>query len=191
MPCSRQRPKKKPGVNAPQIEGLEGLIVRLCGGKDLSVLPACTSYSLLQLIGEVGLDLSRWPSWKHFTAWLGLAPGISQSGKRRRGVGRKRNRAGRLLCVIARSLAKSKDSALGGFYRRMAARRGGLIANVATARKLAVLIWQAMVKGLDYVEAGLQQYEERVLETKHRALQRLAKQLGHVVLPVVPELSKR
>jgi transposase len=175
--------RKKPSFNAPAIEGLEGLIRRLCGERDLTVLPACTSYSLLQLIGEIGLDLSAWPTAKHFTAWLGLAPGSYQSGKRHQGTGRKRNRAGRLLCVMVRSLARSKDMALGGFYRRMAARRGGLVANIATARKLAVLIWQAMVKGLGFVEEGLKRYEARVLETKQRALQRLAKQLGFAVLP--------
>ena len=56
---------------------------------------------------------------------------------------------------MARSLARSKDIALGGFYRRMAARRGGLVANIALARKLAVLFWRVMVKGIDYVEQGL------------------------------------
>jgi transposase len=178
--------KKKPGVNAPAIEDLGALMARLLGRRDLTALPACTSYSLLQLVGEVGLDLSQWPSAKHFTSWLGLAPGSHQSGKRRRGVGRKRNRAGRLLCVIARSLARSKDIGLGGFYRRMAARRGGLVAIVATARKLAVLIWQAMVKGMDYVEAGLRRYQARVLETKQRTLHRLAQQLGMSVLPADP-----
>lgn len=171
-------PRKRAGINAPSIQGLEGLMKRLLGGKDLTVLPACTSYSMLQLIGEVGMDLGKWRTAKHFTAWLGLAPGSYQSGKRHRGVGRKRNRAGRLLCVLARSLVRSKDIALGGFYRRMAARRGGLIANIATARKLGVLIWQAMVKGLDYVDEGLKRYETRVLETKQRALRRLAKDLG-------------
>jgi transposase len=180
---------KRPGINAPDIEGLEGLIWRLCGGKDLTRLPACTSYSVLQLIGEIGLDLSPWPSPKCFTAWLGLAPGSYQSGKRMRGLGRKRNRAGRLLCVMARSLARSKDMALGGFYRRMAARRGGLVAIIATARKLAVLIWQTIVKGLAYVEEGLKRYEERVLQTKHQTLKRLAKQLGVALLPIVPEPS--
>jgi hypothetical protein len=180
---SPQPAKKRPGINAPALDGLGGLMMRLCGGRDLTVLPACTSYSLLQLIGEVGLDLRAWPTAKHFTAWLGLAPGSYQSGKRHRGTGRKRNRAGRLLCVMVRSLARSKDMALGGFYRRMAARRGGLVANIATARKLAVLIWQAMVKGLGFVEEGLKRYEVRVLETKQRALQRLAKQLGFARLP--------
>jgi transposase len=180
---------KRPGVNAPQIEGLHQLLVKLCGGKDLTVLPAHTDYSVLQLIGEVGTDLSQWPSEKHFTAWLGVAPGSHQSGKRKGSVRRKRNRAGRLFCVMARSLARSKHVALGGFYRRMAARKGGLAANVALARKLAVLFWRVMVKGAAYVEQGLAQYEAQVLETKRRALQRLAKQLGRVVLPSLAELQ--
>lgn len=187
--CAGPVAAKRPGVNAPQIEGLHGLLVQLCGGKDLTVLPAHTDYSVLQLIGEVGTDLSQWPTEKHFTAWLGVAPGSHQSGKRHRSVGRKRNRAGRLFCVMARSLARSKHVALGGFYRRMAGRKGGLAANVALARKLAVLFWRVMVKGVSYVEHGLAQYEAQVLETKRRALQRLAKQLGRVVLPSLAEFQ--
>ncbi len=185
-PSGASKAKKPAGVNAPAIEGLGGLLVRLWGGKDLTTLPACTGYSMLQLIGEIGLDLTCWPSAKHFTSWLGLAPGNHQSGKRWRRTGRKRNRAGRLLCVIVRSLARSKDTGLGGFYRRLAARRGGLVAIIATARKLAVLIWQAMVNGLAYVEQGLKSYEARVLESKERTLHRLAKQLGFAVQPAVP-----
>lgn len=181
---------KRPGANAPEIEGLHGLLCRLCGGKDLGVLPAHTDYSVLQLLGEVGTDLTKWPTEKHFTAWLGLAPGSHQSGKRKKSVGRKRNRAGRMFCVIGRSLARSKHVALGGFYRRMAGRRGGLVANIALARKLAVLFWRVMVKGVSFVEQGLAKYEEQVLETKRRALQRLAKQLGRVVLPNLAELNR-
>ncbi len=181
---------KRPGVNAPQIEGLHGLRVKLCGGKDLTVLPAHTDYSLLQLLGEVGTDLSLWPTEKPFTAWLGVAPGSHQSGKRKGSVGRKRNRAGRLFCVMARSLARSKPVALGGFYRRMAGRRGGLVANLALARKLAEWFWRVIVKGVSYVEQGLAQYEAQVLETKRRALQRLAKQLDQIVVPSLAELQR-
>jgi hypothetical protein len=166
------------------------LLVKLCGGKDLTVLPAHTDYSLLQLIGEVGTDLAKWPTEKHFTAWLGLAPGSHQSGKRKGSVGRKRNRAGRLFCVMGRSLARSKHIALGGYYRRMAGRRGGLVANIALACKLAEWFWRGMVHGVSYVEKGLAQYEAQVLETKRRALQRLAKQLGQVVLPSPAELQR-
>jgi transposase len=188
-PAAVEPAKKSAGVNAPGIEGLGGLLLRLTGGKDLTQLPACTTYSMLQLISEIGLDLRVWPTEKQFTAWLGVAPGSYQSGKCHRGLGRKRNRAGRLLCVIVRSLARSRDCALGGFYRRMAGRRGGLVAIIATARKLAVLIWRAMVHGMAYVEEGLKAYEAKVLETKRCTLERLARQMGMQLLPAVPETA--
>ena len=177
-------PRKRPGVNAPDIPQLRSFLAQLCEGRDLTVLPAHTEYSVLQLVSEVGTELDRWPTEKHFTSWLGLAPGSRQSGKRRGNAKRQRNRAGRLFCVMARSLVRSKDIALGGFYRRMAARRGGLVANIALARKLALLFWRVMVKGLDYVEEGLARYEAKVLETKQRALRRLAKELGQELVPV-------
>jgi len=182
--AAQRKPRKYPGVNAPQIPKLRETLAHMCGGQDLTVLPAHTEYSVLQIVGEVGTDLTKWATEKHFTAWMGLAPGTHQSGKRRGSVKRNRNRAGRMFCVMARSLARSKNIALGGFYRRMAARRGGLIANIALARKLAVLFWRVMVKGIDYVEQGLVHYENKVLETKQRALRRLAKQLGQQLVPM-------
>jgi len=183
-PPKVSRPRKRPGVNAPDIANLRDILAQMCGGQDLTTLPAHTEYSVLQIVAEVGTDLTPWATEKHFTAWMGLAPGSRQSGKRKGSVKRNRNRAGRLFCVIARSLARSNDLALGGFYRRMAARRGGLIANIALARKLAILFWRVMVKGLDYVEQGLEQYEAKVMETKQRALRRLAKQLGQQIIPM-------
>jgi hypothetical protein len=183
-PGAKSKPRKGPGKNAPEIPQLREILTHICGGRDLTILPAHTEYSVLQLIGEVGTDLTKWHTEKHFTSWLNLAPGTHQSGKRKRSVKRKRNRAGRLFCVMARSLARSKNIALGGYYRRMAERRGGLVANVALARKLATLFWRVMVKGIDYVEQGLQHYDEKVLQTKQRALQRLAKQLGVHIMPV-------
>jgi len=175
---------KRAGVNGPDIPHLREMLVHMCHGRDLTQLPAHTHYSVLQLVGEVGTDLTKWPSEKHFTAWMGLAPGNHDSGKRKGRVKRGRNRAGRIFCVMARSLVRSKDIALGGFYRRMAARRGGLVATMALARKLATLFWRVMVKGMDFVEHGLAQYEAQVLQTKQRALQRLAKQLGQRLVPV-------
>jgi len=176
--------RKRPGGNAPRIPGLRKILAHMCDGRDVTVLPAHTEYTALQIISEVGTDLTKWCTEKHFTAWMGLAPGTRQSGKRRGNVKRSRNRVGRLFCVMARSLARSKDIALGGFYRRLAARRGGLVANIALARKLAILFWRVMVKGVDYVEHGLASYQAKVRETKQRALRRLAKELGHELVPV-------
>jgi hypothetical protein len=175
---------KRSGINAPQITGLHGMLCRLCGGKDPTQLPGIADYVLLQLLGEVGTDLGQnWKTEKHFTAWLGLAPGSRQSGKRRGSQRRSRNRAGRLFCVIARSVGRSVDKALGGFYRRLKGRRGGLVANLALARKLAELFWRLMVHGINYVEQGLKKYEAKVAQTEQRLLQKLAKKYNLVLQP--------
>jgi transposase len=173
---------KRGGVNRPGIFGLHSLLWRLCGNKDLTVLPGVADYVLLQLLAETGTDLGEhWKSEKHFTAWLGLAPGSRQSGKRRGSQKRGRNRAGRLFCVIARSVGRSVDKALGGFYRRLKGRRGGLVANLALARKLAEMFWRLMVHGITYVEQGLKKYEEKVAQTEQHLLQKLARKYNMVL----------
>jgi transposase len=175
---------KRGGVNAPQIAGLHGLLWRLCGQKDPTTLPGVADYVLLQLLAEVGTDLGKnWKTEKHFTAWLGLAPGSRQSGKRRGSQKRSRNRAGRLFCIIARSVGRSVDKALGGFYRRLKGRRGGLVANLALARKLAELFWRLMVHGIAYVEQGLKKYEEKIAHTERHLLQKLAAKYNLVLQP--------
>src|SRR6266581_2984226 len=177
---------KRGGVNAPQITGLHGMLWRLCGGKDPTQLPGVADYVLLQLLSEVGTDLAKnWTTEKHFTAWLGLAPGSRQSGKRRGSQRRSRNRAGRLFCVIARAVGRTADKALGGFYRRLKGRRGGLVANLALARKLAELFWRLMVHGVNYVEQGLKKYEEKVGQTELRLMQKLARKYNMVLQPKV------
>ena len=180
-PASEDQAKavgKPPGKNAPQIEQLHQLLMRLCGGKDVTSISGIGDYLLLQLLAETGPDLKSWPSEKHFTAWAGLAPGSRQSGKRKGTVKRQRNRAGRLFCVGARSLVQSVDKALGGFYRRLAARKGGLAAMKALARKLAELYYRVLRFGLAYAEQGLRVYEQKYAESQRRLLAKLAAKQG-------------
>ena len=176
-------PAKRGGVNAPEIGMLREILANMCHGRDLTMLPAHTPYGVLQIIGETGTDLSKWASEKHFTAWSGLAPGNSDSGKRHGNVKRRRNRVGQMFCMLASSLARSKTIALGAFYRRLAARRGKAVANKALARKLAAWFWRVMVKGDDYVEKGIADYEAQVRKGKERTLRRLASELGQRLLP--------
>jgi transposase len=181
---------KRGGANAPEIAKLREILVQMCDGRDLTQLPAHTPYGVLQIIGETGTELSKWPTEKHFTAWAGLAPGSNDSGKRKGRVKRRRNRTGRLFCMMASALARSKNIALGAFYRRMAARRGGLLANKALARKLAAWFWRVMVKGDDYVEKGIADYEAQVRKGKERTLRRLAKELGQQLVPAAPPVAQ-
>src|SRR5206468_7265748 len=110
-------PVKAPGKNAPAIERCQELLARLCGGRDATQIPGLSVYLVLQLISEVGTDMTCWATEKHFTSWLGLAGGRKQSGKRKGSIKAHRNRAGRMFCAAARALAQSVDKALGGFYR--------------------------------------------------------------------------
>ena len=172
--CPVSRRLKPVSKNAPRIAEMHPLVVALNGGRDTSELPGLTDYSVLQLASEVGTDLARWPTAKHFTSWLGLAPGAHQSGKRRGRQARQRNRAGRIFCTVARSLAQSTNTALGGFYRRIRARRGGLLAHQALSRKIATLYWNVMVKGTPFVEKGLAYYEQKISQAEQHLLRKLA-----------------
>jgi transposase len=169
--------------NAPRIDDIHRLLLRITGGQDVMTLPALTDYTVLQLLSETGTDMSRWPTVKHFTAWLGLAPSTRTSGKRRRREKRFRGRAGHIFCVAARALARSKYLALGGFYRRIRATRGAQVANIAAARKLAVLFYNTLRHGLKYVEQGLAEYEAIC---RHQILKRLERNARMMGLELVP-----
>ena len=176
---------KRPGKNAPVIERFQELLARICDGRDVTQIPGLSTYLVLQLISEVGTNMTRWPTEKHFASWLGLAGGRKQSGKRKGTIKIQRNRAGRMFCIAARALARSVDKALGGFYRRLRGRIGGLAANVALARKLALLFYRLLRYGIEYVEKGLKDYEAKVLHSEMRLLRKLAKQQGFVLIPSI------
>ena len=82
-------------------------------------------------------------------------------------------------------MARSVDKGFGGFYRRIKGRRGGLVANKAVARKLAIMFWRLMVHGLEYVEHGLKHYQDRVRLTEQRTLTTLARKLGFSITPKI------
>jgi transposase len=181
QPPVDQKPTRKPlRPNAPAIDNL-GLLLHRITGVDLTALPCLTDYSQMLLVSEVGTDMSPWPTAAHFVSWLGLSPGKRDSGKRRRKQKRFRGIAGKLFCVIARSLAQSKHLALAGFYRRLRATRGGQVANIAAARKLAILFYNALKHGLAYVEQGLQAYEQKYREQSKKRFMDAAKRFGLVV----------
>ena len=183
-PAGTNHKSKRLHKNAPELSNLDQLIIRISGGCDLSRLPCLTSYSIMQILAEVGTDMTRWKSAKHFTAWLGVAPGSRQSGKTKKSQPRFRGKAGRLFCVVSQSLAKSKYLALGGFYRRVRGRRGGQVANIAAARKLAVLFYNTLRFGWAYVEQGLAEYEKKY---KEQYLKRLRAAAKHIGMQLVPE----
>lgn len=172
--------KRKPiRHHKPSVKKLAPNLLNVFGGKDATLISGITDYTWMQLLAETGPDLSRWPTEKHFTSWLGLAPGQNNSGKRNRNAKKRgRPKAGQIFRIIAQGLVNSKDVAIGSFGRRLRGRKGPGIAIKAMARKLAILYWRIMVKGLDYTEKGIIRYEEQLMANKLKTLNRLANELN-------------
>lgn len=187
LPRQERQPDVKVKVtrhNAPQVPHLSEDLLTLCGGHDAQRLPALGPLSWLKLVAEVGTDLRRWPTSEHFTSFAGLSPQHHQSGRQRRRVPRRKTRLGQIFREAVLSLQRSKDCALGEFYRRLKARRGAPVAIVATARKLAELYWRVMTHGLAYVEQGLADYRRQQQQQTERFVRRKAAQLGFTLQPV-------
>lgn len=79
-PLPAPRRKIKPRDNDPRFE-IRSPLHRLTG-TDLRQIDAIGPYSALRLVAEIGTDMTRWRTEKHFTAWLTLAPKNKVSGGR-------------------------------------------------------------------------------------------------------------
>jgi transposase len=149
-------------------------------GVDLTQIAGLGTESVLQLIAECGHDMSRWPTAKHFTSWLTLAPGSKISGGKvlSSRTRRSTNRAATLFRLAAMSVGRTA-TALGAFYRRLAARTGKAKAITATARKIATLFYNLLRYGAAYNDPGQDFYEERYRQKVLRNLERKARDLGY------------
>lgn len=154
-------------------------------GVDLTQIDGIDSLTALKLISEIGLDMTRWPTSKHFASWLGLCPGNKMSGGKRYRMRSKpsANRAATALRLAAQGLANS-HSALGASYRRMRARLGAPKAMTATAHRLARLVYSMLRYGTAYVDAGQQAYEHKYRDRVLTNLQRQAKAFGYQLVHV-------
>src|SRR5207244_2856834 len=123
--------------------------------------------------------MRKWPTAKHFTSWLCLAPRNKISGGRLLSSKTRRSssRAAALLRIAAVNIGRTQ-TALGSFYRRLAARMGKAKAVTATARKLAILFYKALRFGMAYVDPGPSFYEVRYRQRVIHSLLRRAKSLG-------------
>jgi transposase len=151
---------------------------RLCG-VDLTQIIGLNVLSVLIILSEIGLDMSRWRNEKAFCAWLGLCPGNKISGGKvlDSRTAHVVNRVAILLRTLAPSIGKT-DSWLGIFHRRMRARLGPAGANTATARKLACLIYHLLKYGEEYVDVDQKLLLEKFRKQRIARLVKQAKELG-------------
>lgn len=154
-------------------------------GVDLTRINGLGVTVVMKLLTEIGPDVSRFASVKHFCSWLALCPGTKISGGKVLSSGTKRsaNRARQALKMAAMALVHS-DCALGAFYRRLCARMDKPRANTATAHKLARMVYFMLTRGEAFVDQGQQRYEEQQRQRSIAALKRRAGALGFQLNPM-------
>jgi transposase len=154
-------------------------------GVDLTSIDGIDTNTALKILAEIGTDMSRWKTAKHFASWLGLSPGTKVSGGKVLSSATKpvANKAAAALRMAAFTLFNSK-SALGAYLRRQRARLGAPKAITATAHKLARLVYAMLTRGTAYVDAGQEYYEERYRSRVVQNLKRKAQELGFELVTI-------
>jgi transposase len=154
-------------------------------GVDLTLIEGIDVGTALVILAEIGVDVSRFPTEKHFASWLRLCPPQDQSNKttKRRGHRKGTNRVTIALRMAARSAGKTM-SPLGLFYRRIKSRIGGLGAVKATAHKLACLVYRMLKYGEEYVVKSMEEYEAQMKAKLVNSMARKAATLGFQLVPM-------
>jgi transposase len=152
-------------------------------GADLSQIDGIGPFNAVRLVSEIGTDMSRWATERHFTSWLTLAPNNKISGGRLLSSRTQpsANRAAAILRMAAMCLSRT-DTALGAFYRRLAGRIGKAKAITATARKLASLVYRCLKGEIIYNDPGAAAYDRHHRESVLRRLRRRAAALGFTLV---------
>lgn len=185
-PLSARKAGRKPGMDKMAGVDMRTELYKKFG-VDLTAIEGIGVLTGLIMLTEVGPDLSRFRTEKHFCSWLGLCPDNRISGGRVLSSRTRRvvNRLSDALRMAASTLDRSQ-SALGGFARRMKARLGAAEGITATAHKLARIIYRLIKHGESYVRQGLDDYEKKFAARKLNGLQKTAKAFG---LELVPKQS--
>jgi hypothetical protein len=153
-------------------------------GVDLTRIDGLNETSVLKILAETGVDITPWPTEKHFASWLGLSPGNKITGGKIL-TGKTKpsaNRAAAAFRMAAYGLFNSK-SALGAYYRRQRARLGSPKAITATAHKLARTFYSMLKHGTEYVDQGQDYYEKQYRDRVTKNLKRRAASLGFDLVP--------
>jgi transposase len=187
-PPAPPSPPKRRTANEPDFD-LHGHLYRLAG-VDLTRIGGLNVLTVQQIIAETGVDMSPWPTVKHFASWLTLAPHNAITGGKviRSKTQKSTNRAAQAFRLAAQSVARS-DSALGAFYRRIRAKHGGPKAITATAHKIARIFYHMLKSKQEYHDPGADVYEQKYRDRVVKNLQRKAKALGLELVPLQPAVS--
>lgn len=165
--------KKKTNKNAPKLP-LQKISTQLSNGINLYEIEGVSNTTVLTLLSEIGMDLSKFPTAKHFASWLALSPNNKISGGKvlSSHVAHHNNKLAQALRRAANAIGNMKTGKLNQFFRRIAFRYGRTAAITATARKLAVIIWNMLTKNESYRYEESEVYNERLRKLQLKNIQR-------------------
>lgn len=179
------RQQKRKSKNSPPFD-VQTAIFRLTGVNVAAVGGIGPSIAQT-IVSEIGTDMSKWATDKQFASWLGLAPHNDISGGR---VLRSRtlpttNRAGQAFRQAAIAVSRT-PTALGAYYRRKRAQGGPQFAQVATAHKIARIVYHLLKYHVPYADIGPDGFEQKLQEREVAALRKKAATLGFHLLSSDP-----
>jgi transposase len=177
------RPRKRGyKSNDVRFDATEPLFKAL--GVDLTLIDGIDVSTALVILSEIGVDVSRFPTEKHFASWLRLCPHMETSNQtHKKGPKRKgKNRVAQALRMAAQAVSRTKTT-LAVFYQRVKGRLGGKGAITATAHKMALLVYRLLKHGVAYVRQSLDEYAAKVRVQAERSLRRKAAELGYDLIP--------
>ncbi len=150
-----KKPHKRITKNTPKNIDINLMSYQMFEGVDLLAIEGVSHSTILSLISEVGVDgIKKFPSAKHFASWLRLSPNNKISGGKvlSHKIPKGSNRLKIALRNAANAIGNLKDSTpLSDFFKRINYRKGRVSAISATARKLAVIIWNMVIKKVPYI----------------------------------------
>lgn len=149
-----KKPYKRINKNTPKNIDINLKSYQMFKGIDLLAIEGMSYSTVLAIMSEVGYEgIKKFKTAKHFTSWLRLAPNNKISGGKvlSSKIGKGSSRLKIALRNAANAIGNLKDSTpLRDFFHRINFRKGRVSAITATARKLAVIIWNMVVKNIPY-----------------------------------------
>jgi transposase len=153
-------------------------------GTDVTEIFGINDSNAIEILCETGFDMNKWPTEKHFTAWLNLAPNNKISGGKvlSRKIPKKKNRAGQVFKLAAYSVQRSNNW-LALFYHRIKSKAGPGKAITATARKIAVIFYKMLKDRIMFNPVSIDAYADSFKQRQLKKLERQAKSFGLKLAP--------
>ncbi len=165
--------KQRKGKNQPKFD--LPYLSYLYYGVDLFAIEGVSSSTVLTLISEIGDGIYKFPSAKEFTSFLRLAPNNRISGGKI--ISSRTPKGSNKLALALRNAANTIDNCKSGalyhFFKRIAYKKGRSAAITATARKLAVIIWNMIIKKQEYKPLSNDEYLLSIKEKRIKTIQKI------------------